>query len=204
MTAQIVIDVYLNPKKDTEKPGDGAILFSYVLDKYVPNNLQRRGKVKVTRNGDVYVGDIETDDVAITFVLQTKKLAWKSDAYKVTFDPNQTLNHTTQDMMWIARTGEKPTGPWVLQDEAFGGFSKSTTILEAIEISANRQKFGRTKDFPYGLAVNVIGETDGLKTLVRDDPLIKDRGVPAESLYKFYLAVGAGFLGIAILVLLTR
>ena len=201
MKAKIIVDVYLIPIKNTAKPTDNTVIFAYVLDKYTPANSTNPGGVLVVTNGDIYIGNTNTSDVDIAFVLQTKNLSWGSDSYKVTLAPKPP--DKAIDMLWITRETSKPLTKWDTNDNAFGGFSQLSTDPESVNVTIDKSAFKGTTDFPYALAVNFIAK-DGSYSLVRNDPQIRDRGVPSSPSYPPYAVVAFGLMALALLVWLVR
>ena len=195
MPTQIVVDVYLNARKDTTSPNDGAILFSYLLDRYVPVNPKNPGKVHVSRGGDIYVKDADTKDISLTFVLQTKELVWGGEPFKTTLAPNLGLGQKAEDLLWITKMQPKPQGKWSSSRNEFDLFAFPTGVSDAIQVTMHRGEFGWTNDFPYALGVNVVDKNGKVVALVRDDPQIRDRGVPSIAQIVVYWEIAGGILG---------
>lgn len=200
MSGEIVVDVYLNAIKGTPKPSSGSILYSFKMDSY-----NGKGDVFVARNGDIYVGDSKEDDITIRYVLQTHQLVWNGTAFKTSLDADLAQNQTPADMLWITRLAGKPSGKWPSGQPEFDEVKvPNPGSKDAVEVNLHRKTLKQT-DFPYGLAVNVYDSTGNHAGLVRDDPMIRDRGVPSMAQFNpLPWLIGGAVAGVLVTYLITR
>ncbi len=201
--SNVVVDVYLNPFKNTTEPTGGSILFSYVLDVDAT-----KPTVLVTRDGTIYIGAAGNDaDLTLTFVLQTKSLEWNGTQYDVTFSPDVSHGNGAMDMLKISEVlGTSPTTIWNGKNGEFEDIkiptSTSPAGTDAIAVAIHRGNF-KQLDYQYSLAVNVYkqGSTE-LVNSVQDDPQIRDRGIPFWTDLNPYLVTAAAIvLGVTIVIL---
>lgn len=189
MPTDVIVNVELSKLPLTLGPGNGNVKFEYKLASY-----KGVGKVKVYPDGTIDVTGAEKQ-LTLKFVPQTANLTWGNDSYDVSVKPPP----LAEEMLWISET--KPTTKWTMPT-VFTNFSwMKVAGKDSIVVDVDRTQFTKPAYY-YGLAFNAVDRT-GVAKLVRDDPQIKDRGVPNYH-PALYVAAALGILGAATLTYVIR
>jgi len=193
MSSSIVVNVYLEAVGIDPPPKQGAIKFNYALD-----NGRSDKWVHVMGNGDIYAGNADNKQTTLTFVLKTKQLSWNGANYTATLAPNQSQPNGAAEMILISTdTTKSPSARWPAQDQRFAEFKvpdgTTAPFGDALQVKFDRAS-GSEDVFQYSVAVNVKDSQQIFVGTVRDDPQIKDRGVPTAPNAYEWLAVTLAFL----------
>lgn len=202
MNSTVVVEVALKSVGRDPPPAPGALRFDYALDAGASSK-----NVAVESNGDLYVGNADGKITTLVFVLDpesAKLLTWGKDSYQATLAPAPNGPQGAEHVIHISRIlGKSPERPWQSSDRTFRDFGfprdPQNPARDAVQVTFNRNATGQL-DFQYSLAVSLKNTATGAVQSVRDDPQIRDRGVPsAPSVYLYLAAAGAIILGGALL-----
>ena len=193
MNSEVAVNVTLEAIGNMPPPASGAVRFSYALDDTVSDKY-----VGVKTNGDIFVGDANNKITTIAFVLKSKTLKWGDVYYDASLTSNSNGPSGAENVLYVSTTlGKSPTGPWPSDQNLFRDFkfpsNTNNPSREAVQVTFDRNSPSQ-KDFQYSLAVNLKSSLDGHVVSVRDDPLIRDRGVPNVYYVNPYLVAFAGLV----------